>query len=151
MCQKFVNNLCKKYPVIQQFSKFVVIGFINTGVDFLVLNVEMFLTGISKGPYMLVQNAISFSIATVNSYFFNKYWTFQDTSRKDPGKKFSQFLAVSIMGVVINSSVVFIITTYVPPMFGISSVLWANLAKAAATGVSLIWNFIGYKFWVFKK
>ena len=151
MCQKIFWNLCKKYPVIQQFSKFVVIGVVNTGVDFLILNLEMFLTGISKGPYMLVQNAVSFSIATVNSYFFNKYWTFQDKSNKDKGKKFSQFIGVSIIGVAINSLIVFSITTYVPPMFGISSVLWANLAKVAATGISLIWNFVGYKFWVFKK
>jgi putative flippase GtrA len=146
-----VDNLLKRYPVVQQFTKFVVIGVINTGVDFLVLNLEMMLTGISKGPYMLVQNAISFSIATINSYFFNKYWTFQDSSKKDAGKKFSQFLAVSVVGVAINSLVVFAITTYIPPMFGISSVLWANLAKLAATGISLIWNFAGYKFWVFKK
>jgi putative flippase GtrA len=151
MCKKFVDNLLKRYPVVQQFTKFVVIGVINTGVDFLVLNLEMMLTGISKGPYMLVQNAISFSIATINSYFFNKYWTFQDSSKKDAGKKFSQFLAVSVVGVAINSLVVFAITTYIPPMFGISSVLWANLAKLAATGISLIWNFAGYKFWVFKK
>ncbi len=87
MCQKQINNLLKKYPVIQQFSKFVVIGVVNTGVDFLVLNLEMFMAGISKGPYMLVQNAISFSIATINSYFFNKYWTFQDASKKDKAKK----------------------------------------------------------------
>ena len=151
MCKKFVDNLLKRYPVVQQFTKFVVIGVINTGVDFLVLNLEMMLTGISKGPYMLVQNAISFSIATINSYFFNKYWTFQDSSKKYAGKKFSQFLAVSFVGVAINSLVVFAITTYIPPMFGISSVLWANLAKLAATGISLIWNFAGYKFWVFKK
>lgn len=146
-----VAALCKKYPIVPQFAKFVVIGVVNTGVDFLVLNLEMILTGITMGPFMLVQNTISFSIATVNSYFLNKYWTFQDRSGKEKGKKFSQFLAVSIVGVAINSSIVFVITTYIPPMMGISSVLWANLAKVAATGVSLVWNFVGYKFWVFKK
>jgi len=151
MCQKFIGNLIKKNSFVKQFSRFVVIGIINTGLDFLILNLEMFLTGITKGPYMLVQNAISFSIATTNSYFFNKYWTFQDKSKKEQAKKFSQFLIVSIGGVFINSSIVFIVTTYVPPSFGIQSVLWANLAKVFATGISLIWNFLGYKFWVFKK
>lgn len=146
-----IGALCKKYPIIPQFAKFVVIGVVNTGVDFLILNLEMLATGISSGPYMLAQNAISFSIATINSYFLNKYWTFQDKSRSDKAKKFSQFLAVSVVGIVINSSIVFLITTYVPPMFGTTSVLWANLAKVAATGISLIWNFTGYKFWVFRK
>ena len=49
------------------------------------------------------------------------------------------------------SSVVFGVTTFIPPFFGLSPELWANLAKVAATGFSLIWNFIGYKFIVFKK
>jgi putative flippase GtrA len=137
--------------LIKQFSKFVVIGFINTGVDFLVLNIEMLVTGVTSGSLMFAQNAISFSIATINSYYFNKRWTFEDKTNQDQGKKFSSFICVSIGGVIINSSIVYLITSFISPMFSISPVLWANLAKMFATGASLIWNFIGYKFLVFKK
>ncbi|GBE16260.1 GtrA-like protein [bacterium BMS3Abin15] len=137
--------------LIKQFSKFVVVGVINTAIDFLVLNLEMVLTGITSGPYIFLFNSISFSVATVNSYFMNKHWTFQDQEKSHEAVKFSQFLAVSVVGISINGGVVYFITTFIEPFFGMDPLLWANIAKIVATGLSLIWNFIGYKLWVFKK
>lgn len=135
----------------KQFFRFAIVGGINTGVDFLILNIEMLLTGINSGPLMFLQNIISFSIATTNSYFLNKRWTFKDNSNQQEGFKFAQFLFISILGALINSGIVYAVTTFVDPMFGLSANLWANLAKVLATGISLIWNFVGYKFFVFKK
>ncbi|MDO8529557.1 MAG: GtrA family protein [bacterium] len=137
--------------LIKQFAKFVVVGIVNTGIDFGVLNAEMAITGIASGKMMFILNAVSFSIATTNSFFLNKYWTFQAKEKSDSGVKFSQFLGVSIIGIIINSAIVFALTTYVSPVAGLSPKLWANAAKILATGISLIFNFVGYKFWVFKK
>jgi putative flippase GtrA len=145
------GELVKKYPFIRQFVPFIIIGLINTVIDFSILNIESYLTGITEGSYMFLLNAVSFSVATTNSYFMNKKWSFQDVSSKGTGKKFSQFLLISVIGMLINSSIVYTITTFVSPVLGLSSSLWMNLAKAGATGISLIWNFLGYKFLVFKK
>jgi len=146
-----LEKLVKRFPIIKQLVRFVVVGIINTGIDFLILNIEMFLTGFTSGPAMLVQNTISFGFATINSYYLNKHWTFGDKDEKKEGIKFTQFLIVSIIGITINGGVVYAITTFIPPMFGINPQLWANVAKLAATAISLIWNFLGYKFFVFKK
>ncbi len=135
---------------INQFSKFIVIGFMNTAIDFAILNFLMWWTGIYSGASIILLNIISFSIAVFNSYFWNKYWTFRDLDKIE-AKEFSQFILVTLIGLAINSSIVYGITTLISPMFGISPELWANLAKAAATGFSLIWNFIGYKFIVFNR
>ena len=135
---------------IKQFSKFVVIGFINTALDFAILNLLMWWTGIYSGSWIILLNIASFSIAVFNSYFWNKYWTFKDKDKIE-AKEFSQFVIVTLIGLAINSSIIFGVTTLISPMFGLSPELWANLAKAAATGFSLIWNFAGYKFFVFKK
>ncbi len=137
--------------VATQFSKFVLIGGINTVIDFAVLNIEIKLTGITSGSGLFVLNTISFFVAVINSYFMNKYWTFHDITRKREETKFAQFIAVSVVGSGINSSIVAGITTFVAPMFGVSPVLWANIAKLLATGISLVWNFVGYKLFVFKK
>ena len=145
------NKLTARFPIIKQLVRFVVVGVINTGIDFLLLNIEMFFTKITSGPEMLVQNTISFGLATINSYYLNKLWTFDDKDKKKGGIKFAQFLTVSIIGVIINSSIVYLITSNIHPMFGLSPQLWANIAKLAATAISLIWNFLGYKFIVFKK
>ncbi len=137
--------------VAKQFSVFVVIGGINTTIDFAVLNMAMYLTGITNGSGLFVLNTISFFVAVINSYFMNKYWTFKDVTRNQEETKFAQFIAVSVAGSGINSSIVAGITTFIAPVFGISPVLWANIAKLLATGISLIWNFVGYKLFVFKK
>lgn len=146
-----LENLLLKFPFIKQFVKFFVVGIINTAIDFIVLNFEMLLTGITSGPYMFVLNSISFSVATTNSFFMNKRWTFEDKEEKQSGVKFSQFLIVSIIGITINGGIVYAVTTFTNPLFGMNPQLWANVAKLFATVVSLVWNFLGYKFVVFKK
>lgn len=146
-----LKNLLEKFPFIKQFIKFFVVGTINTAIDFLVLNLEMGLTGITSGPSMFLLNSISFSVATTNSFFMNKKWTFEDKGDQKEGVKFSQFLIVSVIGITINGGVVYAITSFVNPLFGMSPQLWANIAKLFATAISLVWNFLGYKFIVFKK
>lgn len=138
--------------LIKQFSKFVIVGGINTGIDFLILNLLIHLTGINSGPDLFLLNSTSFSIAVINSYFMNKRWTFQDKTKIEQVPiKFSAFFIISVIGLVINGLILTSITTYIPAPLGLSAVLWANIAKLMATGFSLIWNFIGYKLFVFKK
>ena len=134
-----------------QFIKFAFVGGINTGIDFAVLNSLMWISGIYEGKEIIFLNIIAFTVATINSYFMNKRWTFEVKGKKEVGKEFSQFILISLIGISINTGIVYSITTFIEPSFGLSSPLWANFAKASATAISLIWNFIGYKFIVFKK
>lgn len=39
--------------IVKQFSKFIIVGGVNTGIDFLVLNILMFMTHINSGPMLL--------------------------------------------------------------------------------------------------
>ena len=144
-----LNKINKK--LIVQFSKFIVIGVLNTGIDFAILNLLMWQTGIYSGRYIILLNAISFSVAVINSYFWNKFWIFRAKETTQTGKEFFQFIAITLIGMAINTAIVYSVTTLISPMFGLSEGLWANLAKVAATGISLIWNFTGYKLLVFKK
>jgi len=143
------NEKTKQF--ISQFSKFVVIGFMNTAIDFGVLNFLMWLFVIYSGKWLILLNMASFTVAVINSYFWNKLWVFKDKGESETSKKFSQFILITLIGMIINSSIVFGVATYISPFFGLSQKVWANLAKVAATGFSLIWNFAGYKFIVFKK
>lgn len=147
------TNIDRLKRIIRQFSKFFIVGIVNTGIDFAVLNIEMQITGISSGPELVFLNVISFSIAVVNSYFMNKRWTFED-KRPEADKsavKFSQFIGVSLVGLGVNSLVIYGFTSLIPVMFGLSPQLWVNVAKIFATGASMVWNFVGYKLWVFKR
>jgi putative flippase GtrA len=144
------KDFIKKYLGILQFIKFSLIGGLNTLIDFGVLNLLMWLTRTYQGLLILLFNTISFTTAVINSYCWNKYWTFQEKEKRGIPVQFFKFLIVSIIGAIINGGIVFAITTFIPPIFGLSRELWANLAKAVATAAGLIWNFIGYKFWAFK-
>ncbi len=137
--------------IFNQFWRFAIIGVINTLIDYAILLILSKATGITSGNGIIPLNIISFSAATINSYFLNKHWAFSDQSQFEQGKKFSLFLLVSIIGVVINTSIVRVVTTNIHPMFGLSPSLWLIVSKLVATGVSLIWNFLGYKIFVFKK
>ena len=140
---------------IKQISKFIIVGSINTLIDFLIINIGMFITGITSGIGLVLINSISFLCASVNSYLLNNYWAFVDKKEKrSSGKrhmvKISKFLIISVIGITINNSIVFLITTFIPPVYSLSAQIWANGAKMAATLASLTWNFTGYKFWVFR-
>lgn len=141
----------KKIPVIFQFAKYATVGFANTAVDFGILNLLMWMTKIYSGKEIFFLNSISFLIAVTHSYAWNKLWTFKARGEKDVTIQFLRFLAVTLIGLLINGGIVYIITTWISPISGLSAVVWANVAKAIATAISLIWNFIGYKFIVFKK
>jgi putative flippase GtrA len=144
------NNLTKNKSV-SQFSKFFVVGILNTAIDFSILNFLMWATKTYEGAPVAIYNTVSFSIAVINSYILNKYWTFEDKSSAKTPAQFIKFLTVAVIGWGLNTGVLYSITTYVNPLFGLGAALWANLAKAFATGAVLAWNFIGYKFLVFKK
>ena len=139
----------RSFKTIFQFSKFAESGVLNTFIDMGILNGLMWFSGITSGGSIALFNVFSFSCATVNSYFWNKFWTFE---RKDKvnGKEFLTFFTVTMIGMGINTLILFLGTTFIEPAFGLSSGLWANLVKILATFVSMIWNFVGYKFIIFK-
>lgn len=140
--------------LVVQLFRFVLVGAINTGIDFAVFNGLMLITGIQSGAPVVVINTIAFCVAVINSYFLNKYWTFEERHSAAAPKeavKFSTFLIVSILGAGINGSVVYALTTFVTAPLYLSATLFANVAKLIATVFSMMWNFIGYKLFVFRR
>lgn len=152
------KKLVAKYPSLEQFIKFALVGVMNTLVDLLILNTETLITQVKEGSGFAIQKGVSFLAAVTFSYFINKKWTFQDKSNQGEAKKFSQFFFVSLIGMVVNVSVATLVVTYIAPLIdsalGLSFLtpqIWVNLGALSGTAIGLIWNFIGYKFWVFKK
>ena len=102
------------------------------------------------GFVVIIISVFSFLIANLNSFFWNKFWVFRDQERKNTIKEYFKFLATSSVALIINGLIVYIMTTVMSPMV-VGEQLWAYFAKAVAIGISLVFNFIGYKFIVFKK
>lgn len=143
--------LGRTHPVFFQFGKFITIGVSNTAIDFGVLNLLIFLTGVKSGYLYSVFKATSFLIAITNSYLWNRFWTFENPQTNERGKQLFKFIAVTSVGFVINVSVASFVVNVIGPPAGISLVLWANVGALISLVFSVFWDFLGYKFIVFKK
>ena len=130
-----------------QFGKFLAVGTLNTMIDFGTLNLLSWLTGIYGGVRLAPINVLGVLFALTNSYLLNKHWTFKAPAQ--PGRRVGRFVLVSLIGVSLNTALVVALTDVMMRPAGITSQLWENLAKALATGGTLLWDFLGYKFLVF--
>jgi putative flippase GtrA len=150
-CLWAMAMLGRKKPVLFQIGKYAAIGFLNTGIDLGVFNALVIASNIDpKGIKAGLLSACSFTVAVVNSYLWNKYWTFRDKG-KAKGSEFMQFVIVSLIGLLLNFVYVSAVTNYVNPPFDLNLKQWANLVKFMGIFISLAWNFVGYKFIVFKE
>jgi putative flippase GtrA len=137
-------------PFFGRFAKFVAIGFFNAGVDFGVFNLLIYLTGIEKGLTLTLFKSVSFIASFTNSYFWNKYWTFNAGKTSDGKGEFVKYAVVTLIGAAINIGISTLIINLIKPAFGFSQLGWDNMAVVFATIGNLIWNFIGYQLIVFK-
>jgi putative flippase GtrA len=146
----FVLKLLGKFwPVFEQFGKFAAVGTLNTLIDLGVLNFLILLTDISVGSTYSGFKAISFLIATTNSYLWNKFWTFQSPTPVT-GKEYVKFLGLTLIATAINVSIASLIVNVIGAPDGVNLKLWANIGALIGVFVSFILNFLNYRFIVFK-
>jgi len=131
------------------FSRYAMIGFLNTGIDFGIFNLLMLTTGTTEGIEVSLFKTVSFIFATVNSYFWNKFWTFEAGSSGGGAREFMKFLMISLIGISLNVGIASIGFS-LDPIAGLNRIVWNNISVAFATISNLIWNFVGYKLIVFK-
>jgi len=155
----------KKISVVWQIGKFGVIGVLNTLVDWGVLAV-LFAVGprwfgvqteqvlVTVGATITVYTiykAISFIIANINSYYWNKSWTFARSLAQKTKAEFLQFFAVSLIGFLLNVGIASYVFKAIAPMGNMNVDQWGLVGAAIGSIVGLAWNFLGYKFIVFKE
>src|SRR6185369_1752822 len=96
----------------------------------------------------LLITSISTIVAITNSYILNKLWTFRE--HKGTASKATLFYGLTITGAIIANLIVYFITTYIHPMFGVSDKIWLNIANFISVGFSIMWNFTAYTQVVFR-
>ena len=139
----------KVIPIIYQLAKFVLVGGLNFLIDMGVLNFLIFSTGVSTGITQSGFKSLSFLVALINSYVWNRYWTFKKEIRESISQELFQFFIISIIGFSINIGIDYIFVNIISPFKEMPLKTWAQISALLATLVSLFWNFLGYKFIVF--
>lgn len=141
----------KKYLFVFQLGKFLLIGIFFALIDLGVLDILLKIFGITQGIGYSIFVATSFVIVTSVKYVGDKYWAFEQTEKSGMGKEFGKFFIVTLISGGIQTVIASLIVNVIGPQFGASSLIWANVGKIAGIAVASAWNFIGYKFLVFKK
>lgn len=137
-------------PVFVQFGKFAAVGTLNTFLDIGILNLLMALTGIASGAWFSAFKAVSFIVSITNSYFWNKFWTFESKTAVRAGE-YGLFLLVALGGVFINVSVATVLVNVFGAPEGFNPRVWANVGALIAVFAAMLWNFIMYRRVVFRR
>ena len=122
---------------IKQFFRFGTVGILNTAID---IGFFYILTNYAHLHYIFA-STISFTLGIINSYIWNRIWTFKSSDRTIT-KEFLRFALVSVIGLVLNTLFLGMFVEFMglPNLIG----------KIFATFLVLVWNFFMSKFWVFK-
>lgn len=142
----------------RSFIRFAAVGIVNTAVDFVILNILVFGFSLNKIP----ANMISVSVAMLVSYALNYRIVFRNTDAKH-GQKLVLFVAITMFGLFIlqNLVIYLFVHTFTGPASIVSDILsklgielsqnfiLLNTAKILATVVTMIWNFLMYRKFVF--
>ncbi|HEX2934852.1 MAG TPA: GtrA family protein [Bacteroidales bacterium] len=117
--------------------KFGAVGMAGMAVDYTITFLCKEVLKIQK--YMA--NALGFAVAASFNYYLNRIWTFNSQNQAVLGE-YSSFILVSLIGLAINTSILWIFTSKLKWNF--------YLAKLIAIGITVFWNFFGNMMFTFE-
>ncbi|MCD6550130.1 GtrA family protein, partial [bacterium] len=145
----------KKIKLIFQIAKYFLTGAFVTLVDLGILKFLMVISGISSGIVYSIFKGSSATIAFLTKFFGAKAWVFEKSGKEQKKEEkiieFGSFVVVSVIGIVINVVAASFIVNVIPPQAQLSSQSWGSVGGIGGAFVSYLWNFFGYKYFVFKK
>jgi len=140
----FVARAKSQRAEFLRFAKFAIVGTIGAVVDYSVLNLGVQVFTLP----LLLANAISFTVAVLSNFTWNRLWTYPESRSEPLLPQLGQFALVNLAGLGINELILFSLNPYV-------SRLWPrwgyNISKAVAIGVVLFWNFGINRIWTYRK
>ena len=150
-------------PGVKQFSKFIVVGLSNFAISFAVfyLLYKWKLSGVFYGLFgqagkgledfilqlgatsldATLANIFGYGAGVINSFIWNKFWTFQ--VKHETAAQLGRFLALNLSCLILSSASLFLFT---------DSLGWSYLPVWLITmGIVTLLNFFISKLWVFSK
>jgi putative flippase GtrA len=143
-----MSLFAKKIPVFWQIARFLTVGAFNASIYLGMLNLLMMIFAIDAKNTLIYAIFIIFAncLAILNSYFWNKTWTFKKDFKME-GKEFIKFFVITGIGVVINMA----ITVFFAKMIQSPGNLVSGfVAPIIGILIEAIWNFSMYKLLIFK-
>ncbi|MDO8676611.1 MAG: GtrA family protein [Candidatus Azambacteria bacterium] len=134
-----------------QLGKYGVIGVLNTFLNAGIYNLLIFITDTSTGIKVDLFFVAAFIVTVINSFIWNKYWSFEERQTETIASEALRFFSVSAAVAVVNIAILHVIINVIGTPAGLDSKIWANIALVFTIITAFFGNFFGYKFIVFKK
>lgn len=131
----FINS-----KLFKQIMKFGFVGGTAFLIDYLVM---IFLTEVFSINY-LISSVISFCISAIYNYIMSIVWVFEVDEEKSKTQTFAMFIILSIIGLLINTVVMWLLVDG-------TDLMPYTIAKIIATAVVMVYNFISRKIFLEKK
>ena len=154
-----------------RFLKFAFVGVTGTIVDFGLMNLFSLAF---KIPLIWAQ-AMSFIIAVINNFLWNRFWTYPDSRSKAAHRqllqfflinrtpliawlnKMVQFFLINLVGIAIrtpliawlNKAILNSLTNSTATLPLGNTIISQNLALALSVGVIMLWNFFANRYWTY--
>ena len=125
---------------INQAARFLSVGMLNT-----LLDAALYFTltrWLGFGTRQVLAKSISYGAGILNSYYWNKTWTFK-LEGSGNWRVFASFILANLISLAINAVTMVICLEVLA--------LPESLAWLVATGAAFVWNFLVSKFLVFKQ
>ncbi|HPA25358.1 MAG TPA: GtrA family protein [bacterium] len=130
----FWQHLTEK---IRQFFIYCVGG----GLAFIIDILGLYLLTEYLHVWYLFSATMSFILAAIFNYLFQRFITFQSTD-KNITRQFIFFVIIAVIGLLINNTLLYLLVE----LAGV----WYIFAKTLAAAIVLVWNFIANKKFTFK-
>jgi putative flippase GtrA len=138
----------------RRFIRFALVGISGAVVDFSVFNILASVIGVPSA----ISQAISFTLAVINNFIWNRLWTYPETRNISPVKQLVQFGLVNVIGLGIRTLLFSIIEKHLinlaalwVPNFLTPTVIGHNLTLAFVILVVMLWNYFANRYWTFKE
>lgn len=123
----------KKEHLLVQIFRFGIVGVIATLIDFIFLYFFKELCNFS----IVFSNTLSFVISVLYNYWASLTFVFDVNQEKSKKKNFVIFIVCSLIGLLINDAIVWIVTDFIH--------IYYMISKVIATIVVMVFNFITRK------
>ena len=135
--------------IFSQLLRFCIVGGLNSFVDVLVFNLLLWQFPTQDSGLLVIYNSIAYLIGALNSFCWNKLWTFKQRSRAT-NDQVARFVIITCLGIICNDVFLGLATTILSSL-SLNSFLWVNVAKLSAIAGSVTVSYVGMRFSVFTK
>jgi len=139
-----------------RFFRFAIVGAAGAVIDFGVFNILTLMVAFFKQNAVWA-SVISFILAVVSNFTWNRLWTYPDSRSKSMARQLTQFVAVSLIGLLIRTPLFAwlekVLTSFLAERWTYKIVtpvtVAHNLSLATVILIVMIWNFIANRYWTY--